>query len=676
MHPFQITLLLALCSASAGAADWSHWRGENRDGHSSESSRYEKGAWPPDEALWSAKVGLGSSSMLVVGDTMYTLGFDAGKETVFAIDVASGATTWAQSYAAPKYGRHAIGDQSFYRGPSSTPEFDPATSLLYTMGIDGEVRCWDTKAGGASVWKLNLYDRYEIPRRPQVTKRPRSHRDYGYPTSPFIFGDTLIVEAGDPKRGNLLAFDKRTGKLLWGSQNRDPAGHTGGPSPMEVDGVPCLAVLTALNLVVTRVDTANVGKTVAEVPWTTDFINNIPCPTVAGRSVLVTSRYNIGKMARYDITLRGGARRAWENKVPSGVCTPVVLDGKIYFANKGFHCLDLGTGKELWEGGRFGDPGSVIATSDKRLIAWANDGDLALIESAARSPNKYKELSAKRGVLRDMAWPHVVLAGGRLFCKDRAGNIRCFGLLPGAQPIVANADPDPAPRAVEKFDLGAWPGDGSQLVLGWRQGGGKRGLGGLATRGGGRYALTTRDAAKFDPDGTMRTAGGAFGLAGDTGRLKAAFMLTDELSIELVFSADNVEQNGPARMLTFSDSAYLRNFTLGQIRDELVLRLRTPITGDNGSKPEVKLGRIEAGKLYHAVVAYRNGQLACYLNGSKVAQSGAVRGDFSNWTAQHFWIGDEHDGGRNWAGTVYGFALFNAAMEAKDVAARYRKISG
>ena len=33
---------------------------------------------------------------------------------------------------------------------------------------------------------------------------------------------------------------------------------------MTVDGVQCVAVLTALNLVVVRLDTGNVGKTVAE----------------------------------------------------------------------------------------------------------------------------------------------------------------------------------------------------------------------------------------------------------------------------------------------------------------------------------------------------------------------------------------------------------------------------
>ena len=198
MRPVFLALLLF--PPSSPAADWPHWRGEKRDGHSAESSRFDEGGWPPGPPLWSASVGEGSASMLVVGDTLFTMGHDGGEETVVALDVETGQTRWAQSYAASRYGRHAIGDQNFYRGPSSTPEFDPGSGLHYTLGIDGELRCWDTGARGELVWELNLYDTYEIPQRPQVTKRPRSHRDYGYPTSPLVFRDTVIPRAPEPNR--------------------------------------------------------------------------------------------------------------------------------------------------------------------------------------------------------------------------------------------------------------------------------------------------------------------------------------------------------------------------------------------------------------------------------------------------------------------------------------------
>ena len=672
-------LLLVALPASASAADWPHWRGENRDGQSAESSRFDEGAWPPGEALWGTEVGAGSGSVVVAGGNLYTMGYAGGQETVWCLKVSNGTTVWRQSYKAPRYGRHAIGDQGFYRGPSSTPEYDPDTQLLYTLGIDGELGCWDTRDKGTRKWALNLYDRFEIPRRPQVTDRPRSHRDYGYPTSPLVFGDWLLVEAGDPRRGNVLCFDKRNGKLLWGSENKDAAGHTGGPVPMTVDGVPCLAVLTARNLIVMRLDGASAGKSVASYPWATDFINNIPCPVVVGQSILVTSRYNMGEMVKLDIALRDGARLAWRSKSPSGVCTPVVHQGRIYFANKGFHCLDLATGREIWEGGRYGDAGSVIFTADERLIAWANDGDLTLVDSAVRARGSYRELSAKRGVLNDMAWPHLVLAGGRLFCKDRGGRIRCLALAKGLDRAVAAADAVGEPgeggaSAPATFQLRDWPGESRHLVLGWKRGGGKRGMVGSLTKAG-RWALSPRDGAAFGEDGSIRPGGGVFKLAGNLGGLRDKLVAAGELSIELIFRSDDKRQTGPARILSFSESAYSRNFTLAQEGDQLLLRLRTPRTGDNGMKPEAELCSIEAGVLYHLVIAYRDGALDCYLNGRPALTTDAVRGKFNNWTEQPFVIGNENDGGRPWEGAIEGFALFDKAMDQASATKRFTATS-
>jgi outer membrane protein assembly factor BamB len=280
------------------------------------------------------------------------------------------------------------------------------------------------------VWSRNLYDEYGIPTRPQVTKRGDSQRDYGYSSAPFVFRDWVIVEAGDPKRGNLIAFDKRTGKEAWTSENKDPAGHTGGPSPIVVEGIPCLAVLTARHLCVTRLDGTNAGRTVAEYPWVTDFINNIASPAVEENTVIVTSRYNRSAVCKLEISLAGGARKLWETKeAASGVCSPIVHRGHVYFASDGLYCLDAKTGRTLWVQGNFGSAASLVLTGDERLLVWANDGELALVESAGRSLERYTELAKPKRVMgRDEAWPHLVLAGGRIFCKDRNGEIQCFRL--------------------------------------------------------------------------------------------------------------------------------------------------------------------------------------------------------------------------------------------------------
>jgi hypothetical protein len=101
----------------------------------------------------------------------------------------------------------------------------------------------------------------------------------------------------------------------------------------------------------------------------------------------------------------------------------------IYWVYQTPICLDLKTGRRIWEGPRrFGDAGSSIITSDDRWILWTGRGDLILAETAARSPDAFRELARTPTLFRTDAWPHVVLAGGRLFCKDRDGNLVCFDI--------------------------------------------------------------------------------------------------------------------------------------------------------------------------------------------------------------------------------------------------------
>lgn len=428
------TLMLVLTLAtSAVAADWPHWRGPKHDGTTSEQSGWTGKDWPIVEAF-RVNVGAGGSSPIIADGMLFAMGHDGRNDHVVCLDAATGKPRWKQSYPCPPYGRHSTGDKGMYRGPSSTPAFDPATGLLYTLSADGDLHCWNAKKKGARVWALDLYEKYGVGQRPQVTRRGGSRRDYGYTTAPLVHNDWLLVEVGDDE-GNVMAFDKRTGQRVWTSQNKDPAGHTGGMSPLTVNRVPCVAVFTAHHLLVIRLDTGNEGKTVAEYPWRTDFINSIASPTAHGEHIIITAKYNQMRTVKLRITL-DGAKPVWEAKPASGVCSPVVLGEHIYFANRGFWCLDAKTGDLKISDDKFGDAGSCIATGDGRIIVWASDGDLVLVESVARTGGEYKVLGEKRRLLRDTAWPHAALADGRLYCKDRAGNIICFAVSEKARSAV------------------------------------------------------------------------------------------------------------------------------------------------------------------------------------------------------------------------------------------------
>ncbi|MCA9079333.1 MAG: PQQ-binding-like beta-propeller repeat protein [Planctomycetaceae bacterium] len=421
--PSHCVLMVLILGTAAFAEDWPHWRGPSRDGHSAEVSGWTDGKWPLGDVVWRANIGVGSSSPVVIDGKLYLLGWADGEDHLVCFDARSGEEQWRQSSPAAKFGRVATGDQGLYAGPCSTPEYDAATNALFTLGIDGDLHCWDLANQGRQLWHRNLYDDYHAPQRPRVNRSGR--RDYGYTSSPLVQDDVLIVEVG-AETGTVMGFDKRTGKELWRSAAHSPAGHTGGPVSLTLSGVPCVAVHNFDGLLVIRIDGGRAGETVAEYPWRTDFANNIATPLVVDDSVILTSSYNIHKVARLKIALDGTIDVLWELEEASKVCSPVLLGDHLYWAWRKVHCVDVRTGKQLWSGGSCGDAGSLIATADQKLIGWVGKGGLLLIENATDSANKLTELASRRLLNQTDAWPHVVLADRHLYCRDGNGELICL----------------------------------------------------------------------------------------------------------------------------------------------------------------------------------------------------------------------------------------------------------
>ncbi|MEZ6121937.1 MAG: PQQ-binding-like beta-propeller repeat protein [Planctomycetaceae bacterium] len=447
-----LSVLMILCD-SAAAADWPHWRGPERNDRVSAESGWTGDRWISEQPLWTAGVGEGSGSPLVVGSRLFSFTWKDGQEVLSALQVDTGKPLWSVSYPAAKYGRHAVGDQGLYSGPSSTPEYDTVTGWLYTLGSDGSLRAWDVSSESSheqprNIWAVELYDRYKAERRPKVGRS--SQRDYGYTSSPLVLGDVVIVEVG-AAGGTLMAFDRRTGAERWKSRVCEPAGHNGGPVPLIVDGVACVAVHHFNGLLVVRTDSGYEGETVAEVPWQTEYANNIATVAVHGSSVLLTSNYNQSRMARFDLSLTAGARQVWESRESSKVCSPLIHGGCVYWAWQQVICLDFQTGQLRWKGGRIGDPGSCVMTSDDRLVVWSGRGELSLVDSAVHSPDQYSE-RARMNLGRDDAWPHVVIAGERVFCKDRQGRLVCVSLRKTAETAAPKmvAEQRPSPETTGK----------------------------------------------------------------------------------------------------------------------------------------------------------------------------------------------------------------------------------
>jgi hypothetical protein len=326
-------------------------------------------------------------------------------------------------------------------------------------------------------------------------------------------------------------------------------------------------------------------------------------------------------------------------------------------------------------------------TSDNRLIVLSNRGDLSLVDTAVNSPGKYRELAIRTRMLSSDVWPHVVLSNGLVYCKDRKGELKCFAASPAAArrvgvPIVSKPSspakrpaPRPAPfKPIRVADLKSWPGTDVGLVVAWSSKGASK-VAGLAGNNSGKWSFARRGSAKIAQSGVMELANGALLAPQAEKAILSACKQTGQLGIEAVITSSESRQTGPARIISFSSSGYLRNFTLAQEGEYLVLRLRTPRTGSNGMNPETRLCRISPKRRHHVIVTYRDGELVCYLDGRQKTQSTHVHGDFANWDAkQHFLFGDEwsREGGRDWKGQLERFAIHNRFIGAAEARRRYQ----
>ena len=148
------------------------------------------------------------------------------------------------------------------------------------------------------------------------------------------------------------------------------------------------------------------------------------------------------------------------------------------------------------------------------------------------------------------------------------------------------------------------------------------------------------------------------------------------LTVELWLQTEDINQSGPARILSYSKDTDFRNFTIGQSRDQLVVRLHTTETSPNGTNPHLIIEDVFNYKgLQHMVIVYDFLEQRVYINGEQKARSEILKGDFSNWDPSYsLAIGNEVTGNRPWKGKIYYVAVFNRPLTEREIHQSY--ISG
>lgn len=152
-----------------------------------------------------------------------------------------------------------------------------------------------------------------------------------------------------------------------------------------------------------------------------------------------------------------------------------------------------------------------------------------------------------------------------------------------------------------------------------------------------------------------------------------------EFTLDITFKAldSHQTQNQLKRIITFSQDENLRNFTLGQYKDELVFRLRTDTaTGPNlnglgqthGSLGIHFFKGLTADKNYNVVVSFYDQTLHFWVNGKKQKLEVDYGKSISGWAGSPFEIllGNElspPDETRKWPGEVHSFSIRNRGVK-------------
>jgi outer membrane protein assembly factor BamB len=410
---------IGLLVSAACAEDWPQWRGPQRTGSSQETGLLKE--WPKGgpKLLWERKeIGGGYSTPAIVGDRIYLLANREGKESVVALSVKDGSQSWAT-----EIGKVGPNNGPQYPGTRSTPTLDG--DRIYVLGSDGDLACLE-KSNGKAVWSKNLKKTFD-----------GAPGNWAYSESILIDGDNLVCTPGG-KKATMAALKKKDGETVWecALSRGDAAGYAS-PIAVEVGGTRQYVQFVSGGVI--GVD-AKTGKFLWRYDKTKDPAANIPTPVFHDGCVFTSTSRNGSGLNRIKVSESTVvSEEVYFNATKLNSIGGVVRVGDYVYGTNArgeLVCMDFKTGKVKWQHASVGS--AALCYADGMLYVRGQGGSgfgkesppwVALVEA---TPDGYKE----KGRFEQPdhgdrpAWPHPVVANGRLYLRD--GNVLlCYEIKGG-----------------------------------------------------------------------------------------------------------------------------------------------------------------------------------------------------------------------------------------------------
>jgi outer membrane protein assembly factor BamB len=423
-------LLLASLPALLAAApspreamdnDWPGWMGADRTGVSHQKGLLQE--WPKGgpKLLWKSNdVGEGYSTPSIAGGRIFLIsnrGLD--DEFALALSLKDGSKIWERRLG--KVGNPK--QRPSYPGSRSTPTVDG--DAVYVLGSDGDLACLDA-AKGEVRWKKSL--RQDFEGKPGV---------WAYAESPLIDGDVLVCTPGGNK-ATLVALNKKTGEVIW--QAAVPAGGGGrmaGNTAAYASAI--VATVGGVKQYIQFLTGGSVGVAAKDgkVLWQYNGVTgttNCTTPLFHDDCVFVSAagggRGGAGKSGAALVKLMAedgkiNTKEVYHITTLANHHGGVVRIGDAVYGtnNTGLMCIDFKSGETKWQDRCVGK-GSIAAADNRLYVRGEKEGTVALVEA---TPTAYKEIGRFEQPDRSKknAWPHPVLADGRLFLRDQ-GVLLCY----------------------------------------------------------------------------------------------------------------------------------------------------------------------------------------------------------------------------------------------------------
>ncbi|MCJ8319394.1 MAG: LamG domain-containing protein [Colwellia sp.] len=201
---------------------------------------------------------------------------------------------------------------------------------------------------------------------------------------------------------------------------------------------------------------------------------------------------------------------------------------------------------------------------------------------------------------------------------------------------------------------------------------------------------TAYDTSGISPAANLNLSGdiewlGSWGLSFTNGKAQAStanskklhnlITSTGEFSIEAWLTPNNVVQEGPARIITYSAGDSERNFTLGQTQYNYNFLLRNENSSINGepalSTPDAD--EVLQATLQHVVLTFdpTNGR-RLYVNSKLIEANDETISPIASWDDSFALIlGNEASNNHTWQGNIRLLAIYNRALEQSQISQNF-----